>query len=373
MEHSSKGKEMPSEPEEQLDSISTIEKRKLEGIKIPLEKSVEARHASTYLEYVTLVHNALPEIDFEEIDTSTVFLKHKFKAPLLIDSMTGGTPLATKINGTIASVIEEAGLGMGVGSQRAGLKAESLAETYSIARQNAPTAFIAANIGGAQLAKGLTIEDAQKLVDMIKAQALIVHLNPLQELVQPEGESKYRGVLRRIHELVDKLNVPVIVKEVGAGISRQVAVAVEMAGAAAINVSGSGGTSWAGVEQIRAKARSEHVKSHLGELFWDWGIPTAAAILDVRPAVKVPVIGSGGLRNGLDAAKCLVLGADMTAMALPMLRAAAESKQALTDLVELIQMELRSVMFLTGSRSLQDLHNARYVLTGPLREWVESS
>lgn len=352
--------------------IEIIKQRKKDGIEIPLRNNVQAKSTSTYLEHVRLVHNALPEIDYDEIDTSAQFLGHKFSSPLIIDSMTGGTDEATLINGRLAEVAEKYGIGMGLGSQRAGLKSEELAATYSVARRNAPNAFLIANIGGAQLAKGLGIEEARTIVKMIRANALVIHLNPLQELVQPEGEPKYKAVLSKIADIAKTIDVPVIVKEVGAGISREVAVKLEMAGVSAINVAGSGGTSWAGVEKLRADLSKDKVKSRLGEMFWDWGIPTALSIIDVRKSVRLPVIASGGLRNGLEAAKCIAIGANMAAMAYPFLRAAAESRESAFAFAEMLLTELKSAMFLVGAGSIPALASSRYILTGPLAQEVSS-
>lgn len=352
--------------------IDIIKQRKKDGIDIPLQKDVQARTTSTYLEHVRLVHNALPELDYDDIDTSTKFLDRKFSAPIIIDSMTGGTDEATVINGRLGELAEKYGFGMGLGSQRAGLKSEELAATYSIARKNAPNAFLIANIGGAQLAKGLTVDEARKIVKMIRANALVVHLNPLQELVQPEGEPRYKGVLGKISDLAKTIDVPVIVKEVGAGISREVAIKLEMAGIAAINVAGAGGTSWAGVEKLRAEAVKDDSKRHLGEMFWDWGIPTAASLIEVRRAVKLPLIASGGLRNGLEVAKCIALGANMAAMAYPFLRAAAQSRESLFAFADTLLSELKSTMFLVGARNISALASSRYILTGTLAQEVSS-
>jgi isopentenyl-diphosphate delta-isomerase len=351
---------------------SRVAERKREGLEMALRRQVEARETSTLLEYVHLIHNALPELNFDEVTAETTFLEHRFKAPLLIDSMTGGTKEALKINGNLAEAAEATGLGMGVGSQRAALLSEELAETYRVARKRGPNIFLAANIGGAQLARGLKIEEVERLIQMIEADALIVHLNPLQELVQPEGEPHFRGVLARIEELCRTLQVPVIVKEVGAGISKEVATRLELAGVRAINVAGLGGTSWTGIEALRAEAGEAGEKAELGLLLWDWGIPTAAAILEVCRAVSIPVIASGGLRNGVDVAKCLALGASMAAMALPFLRAAAKSVEEVVSLIERTIYQLRAVMFVTGSRDVEALRRARYILTGPLREWAQA-
>jgi isopentenyl-diphosphate Delta-isomerase len=361
---------LPDPSSDSASDIEIIKQRKKDGIDIPLQKNVQARTTSTYLEHVKLVHNALPEIDYDDIDLSTTFLGRRFSAPLIIDSMTGGTDEATVINGRLGELAEKYGFGMGLGSQRAGLKSEELASTYAIARKNAPNAFLIANIGGAQLAKGLTVDDAKKIVKMIRANALVVHLNPLQELVQPEGEPKYAGVLARISELVKNIDIPVIVKEVGAGISREVATKLEMAGVSAVNVAGAGGTSWAGVEKVRAEMMKNDIKKHLGELFWDWGIPTAASLVQARRAVKLPLIASGGLRNGLEVAKCVALGASMAAMAYPFLRAASQSRESLFAFADTVLAELKSTMFLVGAGNVQSLASSRYILTGALAEEV---
>jgi isopentenyl-diphosphate delta-isomerase len=352
--------------------IEIIKQRKRDGIEIPLNNDVQAKTTSTYLEYVKLIHNALPELDYDEIDISTTFLKRKFSAPIIIDSMTGGAPEAAKINGRLGELAEKYGFAMGLGSQRAGLESKELAETYSIARKNAPSAFLIANIGGAQLAKGLTIDNIKKIIDMIQADALVIHLNPLQELIQPEGEPKYKGVFSKISEISGAVDVPVIVKEVGAGISKEVAVKLEVAGVSAINVAGAGGTSWAGVEKLRAEASNNDLKIHLGEIFWDWGIPTATSLIEVKKTVKVPIIASGGLRNGMEMAKCIVLGASMCAMAYPFLLKAAESKEQLFNFADTVIAELKSTMFLIGAINLSLLKSSRYILTGPLADQVSN-
>jgi len=347
-----------------------LEERKIDGVRIPLEKDVQARDVTTLFEDVVLIHNALPELSFSEIDTSTNFLNHKFSAPILIDAMTGGVREAEVINGNLAAAAEELGLGMCVGSQRAGLESEKLASTYSIARRNAPNAFIAGNIGAAQLAKGFTVDDAKRLVEMIRADALAVHLNPLQELIQPEGEPEFKGVLSKIRELVLGVGVPVIVKETGAGISKEVAVKLEVSGVSAVNISGAGGTSWAAVEHYRAEKRGDLAKAGLGRLLWDWGIPTAASLIEVRRAVKIPVVASGGIRSGLDVAKSIVLGANLVGVAYPLLAEAVKSKEAVVGLIRRMMLELKSTMFLVGAASIGELSKARYIVKGELAEWV---
>ncbi len=363
-------KKRPFDPLSELEDIKT---RKKDGIEIPLTRGAQARTTSTYLEYVRLVHNALPELNYSDIETSSSFMNRRFSAPIIIDSMTGGTPEARKINQRLGKLAQEYDIPMGLGSQRAGLKSKELASTYTAARENAPEAFLIANIGGAQLSKGLTLNEVKKIVEMIQANALVIHLNPLQELIQPEGEPKYGHVLARITELVMDLDLPVMVKEVGAGISKEVAVMLETAGVSAINIAGSGGTSWAGVEKIRADAAKNEVKIHLGELFWDWGIPTAISLIEVKRAVKkTPLVASGGLRNGLEVAKCIALGADMCAMAYPFLVAAAKSIDSLFSYMNVVLAELKSTMFLLGSENIEMLKGSRYVLTGALAEEVNT-
>jgi isopentenyl-diphosphate Delta-isomerase len=363
--------------QESIDSLSEVEMikiRKKDGIDIPLKKGAQAKASSSYLEYVRFVHNALPELDYADIDTASFFLNKRFSAPLIIDSMTGGTPEARKINERLGKLAQEHNIPMGLGSQRAGLKSEELASTYAIARKNAPQAFLIANIGGAQLSKGLTLNEVKRIIEMIQADAIVIHLNPLQELIQPEGEPRYRGVLGKITELVSDLDMPVLVKEVGAGISREVAIKLEMAGVSAINIAGAGGTSWAGVEKLRADIAKNKIKIHLGEMFWDWGIPTALSLIEVKKVVKkTPLVASGGLRNGLEVAKCIALGAEMCAMAYPFLVAAAQSLESLFNFMDIILAELKSTMFLLGAKNIEMLKGSRYILTGALAAEVNDA
>jgi isopentenyl-diphosphate delta-isomerase len=348
----------------------TIEERKRDHLDICLHEDVNARKGTTLLECVHLVHDALPEMNIDSVNTETIFLGHRLRLPILIDSMTGGTQMSLEVNRSLASAAEEAGIGIGVGSQRAGLRRPEVAETYSVVRKEAPNAFVFGNIGAAQLVKGLTLSDAKRAVEMIQADALAVHLNPLQEAVQVGGDPQYKGALDKIRELSESVGVPVIVKEVGAGITGSVARKLEAAGVSAVNVSGSGGTSWSGVESIRAlRARNEKVAA-LGEAFWDWGVPTAAAILDVRRSVRLPLIASGGIRTGIDMAKAFALGADLCAMARPFLMEAAKGgKEGVLALLERVSSELRLSMFLTGSQDIQTLKKARKVITGDLELW----
>ncbi|MBA2268635.1 MAG: type 2 isopentenyl-diphosphate Delta-isomerase [Nitrosopumilus sp.] len=352
--------------------VEIIKKRKKEGIDIPLNEKVQGKETTTLLEDVYLIHNALPEINIEDIKLNTVFLGRTFSAPIIIDSMTGGTDEALLINKRLGQIAEKYGFAMGLGSQRAGLKSDKLIQSYSVARSVAPNAFLIANIGGAQLVEGLSKDDVKKIIKMIDANALAIHLNPLQELIQPEGEPRFKGILQKITSLINDIEIPVIVKEVGSGISPEVAVKLQRAGIRAINVAGSGGTSWAGIEKIRADNAKSYIKSNLGNLFWDWGIPTALCVLLASKSVNIPLIASGGLRNGLEIAKCLMLGAKMCAMAFPFLKRAAESEDELDKFTQLILAQLRGTMFLLGSSDIDSLVNTRYILKDKLASMLNS-
>lgn len=348
-----------------------IGERKVDHLSICLYRDVESKKESNWFEYVYLVHQGLPELDLKDVDTSTTFLGKKFQAPFLIDCMTGGPKRAMEVNSILASAASELGIGLGVGSQRAALENSEYEKSFSVVRDIAPDIFVMANIGAPQL-KSLKREEIERIIDMVKADALVVHLNPLQEVVQIEGEPFYSGVIQALERLVKEVDVPIIVKEVGCGISREVALKLEMVGVKALNVAGLGGTSWAGVEAIRAQEMGREDKAKLGRAFWDWGIPTAVSILEVRSVSDIPLIASGGMRNGIEAAKALTLGADMVASALPIIRRAVKSgKEGVIQYISEVIEELRTAMFLTGSRNVKELKRKRYILTGKLKDWVE--
>ncbi len=351
--------------------IKQIMDRKEDHIRICLDKPVQSRSVRTLFNDVHLINNSLPEIDFDSIDTSTKFLGHEFSAPLMIGAMTGGAKLASIINTNLAIAAEKAGLGMAVGSQRAGLYDKVLEDTYSIARKNAPNIFLGSNIGGAQLAEGFTLEDGKKLVKMIDADAFYIHLNPAQEVVQPEGDGKYSNVIAKISEFVKGLDLPVVVKEVGFGISGNVSRKLESAGVSAIEVAGMGGTSYAAVEYYRAKDMKMHIKEKMGELFWDWGIPTAVALQMAKKNTKIPIVSSGGLRTGIDIAKSIAMGASLTAVAWPLLKPATISAEAVKEKLDELIYGLKTVMFLTGCKNLKELSSIKYIITGELKEWDE--
>ena len=345
-------------------------KRKADHIRISLNQNVQARTTTTGFEDIHFIHKALPEIDKQKIDLSTTVFNHKFAAPLIVGAITGGAPEATKINATIAEAVEELGLGMGVGSQRAAIEDKQLEKTFAIARKKAPTAFIIANIGGIQLVNGYSLKEVKKAIEMIDADAIAIHLNPLQEAVQPEGQTNFQGILEKIGKIAKELNKPVIAKETGAGIAAEEAKKLETVGVKGIDVSGAGGTSFAAVEYYRAKGRGNSFQRRLGDVFWDWGIPTAISIVEVSQTVNIPVIASGGIRDGLDMAKALALGASLTSLSQPVLRAAVKGVKEAKDTLSLLIEELRNSMFLVGAGSVQTLRETPLVITDKTAEWL---
>ena len=350
--------------------MNEIAKRKNDHIRICLEEDVKNRNVTTGFEDVRLVHRALPEIDRKKIDTSTVVFNHRFAAPLIVGAITGGTSEAEKINVAIAEAVEELGLGMGVGSQRIAIENPELSKTFAVVREKAPTAFIIANIGAPQLVAGYRIEEVRKAVEMIDANALAIHLNPLQETIQPEGETDYAGVLQNIGEIARTLDVPVIVKETGAGIAYEEARKLENVGVKGIDVSGAGGTSFAAVEYYRAEKAKNEFQRRLGENFWDWGISTVATIVEVSKTVRIPVIASGGIRNGEHIAKALALGACLASVSTPILRVAVKGSEKVKEELAFLIKELRNTMFLVGASSIETLGNVPVLIMGKTGEWL---
>ncbi len=348
-----------------------IRKRKADHIRISLNHNVQARKTTTGFEDIYFVHKALPEVDKRKIDLSTTVFNHKFAAPLIAGAITGGTLEAERINATIAEAVEELKLGMGVGSQRAAVEDKKLEKTFTIARKKAPTAFLIANIGGVQLINGYGLKEVKKAVEMIEADAIAVHLNPLQEATQPEGQTNFKGVLGKIAEISKSLDKPMIAKETGAGIAAEEARKLADAGVEGIDVSGAGGTSFAAVEHYRTKDPKNASHHRLSRVFWDWGIPTAVSITEVSKTVNIPVIASGGIRGGIDIAKALALGASMTSLSQPILHAAVRDVKETVDSLSLLMEELRNVMFLVGVESIQALQKAPLVIVGKTAEWLK--
>lgn len=306
---------------------------------------------------VRFVHEALPDLDHGKIDLGTDFLGRRLKAPLLISSMTGGPARAEAINARLAEAAQHLGIALAVGSQRAALEAEGATPGLDMAlRLKAPDTPILANIGAAQLTRGFGVDEARRVLDMIAADALIVHLNPLQEACQPEGDRDWWGVGAALEALVKAIDAPVVVKETGAGISAATARRLFAIGVAAVDVAGAGGSNWATVEGERAEGKGD--KAHAAA-FADWGIPTARAIAEVRAACpKGVIIGSGGIRDGVEAAKAIRLGADMVGQAAGVLTAATVSTDAVVDHFQTLIRQMRTVCFCTGSANLTALRKA---------------
>jgi len=348
-----------------------IGERKADHLEVCLNENVQARRVKTGFEDIHLVHRAMPEIEREKIVTATTVFGYKFSAPIFVGAMTGGTPKATKINAAIAEAVEELQLGMGVGSQRIAIDNPKVERSFSVVREKAPTSFILANIGGPQLVSKYGIKEAKRAVEMVQANALAIHLNALQEAIQPEGDTNYSGLLFKIRELTEELDVPVIVKETGAGMASEDLKMLQDVDVAGIDVAGAGGTSWAAVEYYRAKTRHDRLSQRLGETFWDWGIPTAISLVETVRSVNLPVIASGGIRTGIDLTKSLALGASLSSATYPFLQPATNGsedvKRALSDLVE----EMRNAMFLVGASSIQKLQNVPIVVTGNTAEWLK--
>ena len=326
--------------------------RKTEHLRISLEEDVRFRNLTTGLERYHFVHQALPEINRDHVDLSTTLLDKELNAPVIISSMTGGTEKAETINKNLAMAAQIHGLGMGVGSQRVALEEPNLSHTYWV-RDVAPDILLLANLGAVQLNYGYDVEHCQRAVDMIEADGLILHLNPLQEALQLEGNTDFSGLLAKIEEVCRELTVPVIIKEVGWGISEEVARTLANCGVAAIDVAGAGGTSWSEVEMHRADRETARC---IAAAFADWGIPTAESIqMARRGAPRVTLIASGGIRTGVEAAKSIALGADAAALATPFLKPATVSPEAVGERIRAILEELRTAMFCVGARNLQEL------------------
>nr|WP_297061273.1 type 2 isopentenyl-diphosphate Delta-isomerase [Thermosynechococcus sp. M3746_W2019_013] len=335
---------------------SPIEQRKAEHLKLCIQSDVSHQEVTTGFEKYRFRHCALPELDFAEIDLRVEFLGWRLAAPLLISSMTGGTPQAGEINRRLARVAQQKKIVMGVGSQRVLLEHPEVATTFAI-RREAPTIPLLANLGAVQLNYGCGVSECQKIIDLLEANALILHLNPLQEAVQTGGDRNFKGLLTKIGVLCRSLPVPVIVKEVGNGISADVAKQLVDVGVAAIDVAGAGGTSWAKVEAARAQDARQQF---LGDTFAEWGIPTARCLEQIHTALPdTPLIASGGLKNGIDVAKALALGAGLAGLARPLLQAAHQSEEALAQRIDFILEELKTVLFCTGSATPQALYQRR--------------
>lgn len=344
------------------------QQRKSEHIRINLEEDVEFKRVSTGLERYRLPHHALPGLDLEVVDSSIQVLGKHLAAPLIISAMTGGTPEAGIINRRLAEAAQDAGVGMGLGSQRAAIEDGSLAHTYQV-RHVAPDVLLLANLGAIQLNYGYGPDECRRAVAMVEADALVLHVNPLQEALQPEGNTRFSGLLPKIEAVCTALDVPVVVKEVGCGISERVARQLADVGVAVIDVAGAGGSSWSEVEMHRASTDHERA---VAAGFADWGIPTAESLRNARRAApEIPTVASGGIRNGVQMAKAIALGATACGVAGPFLRAASDSAAAVIDLILVLVDQLRTAMFVTGAQDIAALQRTSVLRETAMvhREW----
>lgn len=324
--------------------------RKAEHLELARDEAVQA--GRRYFDAYRFEHRALPDLDLAAVDTGVEFLGRRLSAPLLISCMTGGTGEALQINRDLARAAEETGVALGLGSQRKAIEDPGQEASFQV-RDRAPSVPLLANLGAVQLNYGYGTDECRAAVEMTDADALVFHLNPLQEAIQPEGDSDFRSLLPKIARVAEDLQVPVIVKEIGCGISADEGRALAEAGIRIVDVAGHGGTSWARIEARRASDMD------LGEVFADWGIPTPRAIASLAGVDGLTVIGSGGLRTGVDMAKAIAIGADLTAMAKPFLEAAGEGHERVAEAIERRIRELQIAMFCTGSGTIGELEEAK--------------
>ncbi|HEY3312333.1 MAG TPA: type 2 isopentenyl-diphosphate Delta-isomerase [Anaerolineales bacterium] len=341
-----------------MPKVAPIAKRKDEHIKINLEQDVRSA-LTTGLEKVRFVHEALPELNLSEVDTRLRLFNRQLQAPILVSSMTGGTADTGMINMRLAEAAQACGFAMGLGSQRAGLEHPEQAGTFQV-RKVAPDILLFANLGAVQLNYSYGLDECQRAVEMVGADALFLHLNPLQEALQAGGDTDWKGLAGKIEKVCRRLSVPVIAKEVGWGISENTASRLADCGVAAIDVAGAGGTSWSQVEMYRAPDESLR---RLAATFVGWGIPTIESILNVRRATPgLPFFASGGIRDGLDIAKCLALGATLGGMAGQFLKAAAVSTEKVVELMKLTSRQVQVSMFAAGAGDLAALQKAKLIM-----------
>ena len=334
-----------------MSKVTPIGSRKSDHIRINLEEDVRSG-LTTGLERYRFIHRALPEIDLDAVDLSQTVFERSLQAPILISSMTGGTEEAARINQTLAAAAQETGVAMGLGSQRAAIEHPELAPTFRV-RQEAPDVLLFANLGAIQFNYGYGLSECQAAVDMIEADALILHLNAVQEAVQPEGDTRFSGLVAKIEAVCRALPVPVIAKEVGWGFAKEDVRLLREAGVAAVDVAGAGGTSWSQVEMYRAQTESQ---ARLAAAFLGWGIPTSEAILNVKEmAPELLIFASGGLRDGIDIAKSIALGAALGGMASPFLKAAVQSVDHTITAIRDIQRQLQVCMFAAGVHDILNL------------------
>ncbi|MDH3623803.1 MAG: type 2 isopentenyl-diphosphate Delta-isomerase [Myxococcales bacterium] len=344
---------------------SDIKQRKADHLDLCATDEVSFRQRTTLLECVRLVHQSLPEADFDSVDTRVRLLGKELRAPLLIAAMTGGHERAAEINQALASIADERGYAFGLGSQRAMQKRPDTAWTYQV-REQAPDVLLLGNVGVVQ-ARDLSSKAIAKMLAEVGADALCLHMNPAMELVQPEGDRDFRGGLDTFRRLWEELDRPIIAKETGSGVSRQVADKLHAIGIRHVDTSGAGGTSWVGVETLRAEGRGKAI----GEALWDWGIPTAASV-HYCVGAGMTTIATGGIRSGMDVARAIALGAGCAGIARNVYQAFLEGgSEGARAFLSGVERELRSIMLLCGARTIEELQRAPHVITGELKDWID--
>ena len=350
-----------------VDMMKKIEKRKADHIEVTMEEAVASPH--NYWDDIKLVHNSLPELDVDDLDTSVTLFGKKLSFPLIVTAITGGYPKAERINRNIAEACQNLQIGMGIGSQRAAIENGS-DKSYSVMKEfDIPLKI--GNVGAPQLVRqkrkaAFSRDTMKRALDMIDADLLGIHLNFLQEIVQPEGDTNAKGCLSAIRDIAKDL--PVIVKETGAGISNEVALRLKGTGIRGIDVSGTGGTSFSAVEMYRSERMGDGRGAAIGETFREWGIPAPVSVIWAN--VGLPLVASGGIGNGVHVAKGIVLGAKCGGVARSVLREALESPKDVERKLALILEEFKAAMFLTGSRSVNELSKKDYIMTGAVKDWI---
>ncbi|MDD1779427.1 MAG: type 2 isopentenyl-diphosphate Delta-isomerase [Candidatus Helarchaeota archaeon] len=346
------------------------ENRKLEHLKICLEKNVQFKSKTPGFEEIELIHHALPELDYQKLETKTTFLGREFDYPILINAMTGGHPVSKKINGLLAQIALKFNIPIEVGSQRAALENSALEDTYRVVRDISSDIFVIGNIGAAQLVSGYGVKELEKCINMIDANALAIHLNPLQEILQKEGNLNFQDILTTLKKLIKQIDIPIIIKETGAGMNDIDLKLLKSIGVEYVDVSGAGGTSWPAIEAFRHEEDIEI--SEVAKAFWDWGIPTAVSTM-IAARLGFKVIASGGIRTGIDIAKAIACGADYVGIALPFLKNAYnENLEALVTQMNILIKELKGCMFLTKSLNIVELKSAERIFFGKIKRWMES-
>jgi len=351
-----------------------VKQRKIEHVSVALEQDVSAPQRASWND-IRFVHQALPEVNLDEVDTAVTFLGHRLRYPIFVSSLTGGHPDVTTINRNLARAAEQYGLALGVGSQRAAIVNPEVVGSYAVTREHAPNALLIANIGAPQLIPqprhaAFTLEQVHRAIAMISANALAIHMNSLQEAAQPEGDRRAVGEARAIKALIAQLDLPVIAKETGAGVSREQALLLRSCGVSAIDVGGAGGSSMSAMEAERSRHRGDQQTMNVGLLFRDWGIPTPIAVVEAGTA-RLPLIATGGVRNGLDMARAIALGATLVGMGFPFLKAASESYERVCELLEGIIAELKVAMQLSSASNLAQLRDTDIVLSGETYHWLQ--